>query len=110
MKHESDHQHFANQESVKLLCQSPQEMLELATRLANPKPTMKGIIERNPFVGIITTLTGSTASILAALQMFSLAIGCTAGLIGVVVGYYTLRIKMIQYRREQKNKRDEPEI
>lgn len=63
--------------------------------------SVDNVLEK-PAVGLISAFGGSVMSFF---EIGGVIIGFLAGCIGILVGFYTLRIKILQYREMKKNKK-----
>jgi hypothetical protein len=50
-------------------------------------------LETRPSIGIVASLSGFTASLLAILQQISIILGLVGAIFGLLAGYYTWRVK-----------------
>ena len=57
------------------------------------------LISDRPSLGIVASMTGFTASLLALLAQLSVVIGFLGALFGLAAGYYTWRLKREHWRR-----------
>lgn len=58
-------------------------------------------IEARPSLGILTSFTGFGTAVLALMQYLSIFLGFLGAILGLVAGYYTLRIKREHWKRVQ---------
>lgn len=58
-------------------------------------------LERRPALGIFASFSGFGASVLSALKIISIIAGAGGAVLGLVAGYYTLRIKRAHWQRMQ---------
>lgn len=58
---------------------------------------LSNILDRQPWAGVLASLGGFTASALSALNLISAVIGLIGAILGVIAGYYTLRIQRAKW-------------
>ena len=59
-------------------------------------------LESRPQIGIVASLSGFTASLLALFQDLSIILGFLGAIFGFVAGYYTWRVKREHWKRVQR--------
>jgi hypothetical protein len=58
-------------------------------------------VEAKPALGIVASVSGFGASVLAVLQDLSIVLGFLGAVLGFAAGYYTWRIKREHWKRVQ---------
>ena len=56
-------------------------------------------LSRNPWTGILASISGFATSLVSILQMASVAIGLIGAVFGCAAGYYTYRIQKRKFER-----------
>ena len=67
---------------------------------------LETLLERKPSFGIVASISGFGASIMAYLQQISIILGFVGAVFGCAAGYYTFRVKKHQWERERQKDRE----